>query len=71
MPAYADLFEDDKLFNKSIAMPIALGFPSVEQQDVDLAARIAVHGPPSMTRATRPRNTSACDGYKSRSATAL
>jgi len=28
MPGYADLFEDDKLFNKSIAMPIAKHFSS-------------------------------------------
>jgi transposase len=28
MPGFADLFEDDKLFHKSIALPIALGFPS-------------------------------------------
>jgi transposase len=31
MPGFADLFEDDKLFNKSIAMPIALGFPTSEK----------------------------------------
>ena len=30
MPGFADLFEDDKLFHKSIAMPIALGFSSAE-----------------------------------------
>lgn len=28
MPGFADLFEDDHLFRKSIAMPIALRFPS-------------------------------------------
>lgn len=28
MPGFADLFEDDKLFHKSIALPIALNFPS-------------------------------------------
>jgi Transposase IS116/IS110/IS902 family len=31
MSGYADLFEDDKLFNRSIAIPIALGFPSAER----------------------------------------
>jgi transposase len=31
MPGFADLFEDDKLFNKSIAMPIALGFSSADK----------------------------------------
>jgi transposase len=30
MPGFADLFEDDKLFHKSIAMPIALQFASAE-----------------------------------------
>ena len=30
MPGFADLFEDDKLFHKSIAMPIALKFCSAE-----------------------------------------
>jgi len=30
MPGFADLFEDDKLFHKSIAMPIALKFSSAE-----------------------------------------
>lgn len=30
MPGYADLWEDDKLFNKSIAMPIATHFSSAE-----------------------------------------
>lgn len=28
MPDYADLFEDDRLFNRSIAMPIAKHFSS-------------------------------------------
>lgn len=28
MPGYADLWEDDKLFHKSIALPVALEFPS-------------------------------------------
>ena len=28
MPGYADLWEDDKLYHRSIAMPIALAFPS-------------------------------------------
>jgi transposase len=28
MPGYADLFVDDKLFNRSIALPVALQFPS-------------------------------------------
>jgi len=28
MPGYADLWEDDKLYHKSIAIPIALAFPS-------------------------------------------
>jgi transposase len=31
MPGYADLWEDDKLYHKSIAMPIALAFPSAKQ----------------------------------------
>ena len=31
MPGFADLFEDDKLFNKSIAMPVALEFSSSEK----------------------------------------
>ena len=30
MPGFADLFEDDKLFRKSIALPIALKFSSAE-----------------------------------------
>lgn len=30
MPGFADLFEDDKLFHKSIALPIALQFTSAE-----------------------------------------
>jgi transposase len=30
MPGFADLFEDDKLFHKSIALPIALGFSSAD-----------------------------------------
>jgi transposase len=30
MPGFGDLFEDDKLFHKSIALPIALQFPSAE-----------------------------------------
>ena len=30
MPGFADLFEDDKLFHKSIALPIALEFASAE-----------------------------------------
>ncbi|MEX0643467.1 MAG: transposase [Pirellulales bacterium] len=30
LPGFADLFEDDKLFHKSIAMPIALNFTSAE-----------------------------------------
>lgn len=28
MPGFADLFDDDKLFRKSIALPVALSFPS-------------------------------------------
>jgi transposase len=31
MPGYADLFDDDKLYYKSIAMPVALQFPSAER----------------------------------------
>ena len=31
MPGYADLWEDDKLYHRSVAMPIALAFPSAEQ----------------------------------------
>jgi transposase len=30
MPGYADLFDDDKLYYKSIAMPVALQYPSAE-----------------------------------------
>jgi transposase len=30
MPGFADLFEDDKLFHKSVALPIALEFSSAE-----------------------------------------
>jgi transposase len=30
MPGFADLFQDDKLFHKSIALPVALEFPSAE-----------------------------------------
>jgi len=30
MPGFADLFEDDHLFHRSIALPIALQFPSAE-----------------------------------------
>ncbi|VAW72678.1 hypothetical protein MNBD_GAMMA15-1138, partial [hydrothermal vent metagenome] len=30
MPGYADLFEDDKLFNRSIAMPVAKKFSSAD-----------------------------------------
>jgi transposase len=30
MPGFADLFEDDKLYRKSIALPVALQFPSAE-----------------------------------------
>ena len=30
MPGFADLFEDDKLFHKSIALPVAVGFSSAE-----------------------------------------
>ncbi len=30
MPGSADLFEDDKLFNRSVAMPIAMKFSSAQ-----------------------------------------
>lgn len=30
MPGFADLFEDDKLFNRSVAMPIAMKFSSAQ-----------------------------------------
>lgn len=30
MPGFADLFDDDKLFHKSIALPVALEFPSAD-----------------------------------------
>ena len=30
MPGFADLFDDDKLFRKSIALPVALQFPSAD-----------------------------------------
>jgi transposase len=43
MPGYADLFEDDKLFNKSIALPIALGFPSAEQIRLAGVEKIAAY----------------------------
>ena len=45
MPGFADLFEDDKLFHKSIALPIALSFSSaaeIRQAGVaGLATRLA------------------------------
>lgn len=31
MPGYADLWEDDKLYHKSVALPIALKFPLAER----------------------------------------
>jgi transposase len=42
MPGFADLFEDDKLFRKSIAMPVALALPSaaaIREAGVDGIAR--------------------------------
>ena len=43
MPGFADLFEDDKLFNKSIAMPIALGFSSSEKIQQAGVDNISIH----------------------------
>ena len=43
MPGFADLFEDDKLFHKSIALPIALQFTSAEAIRHAGVAGIASH----------------------------
>ena len=43
MPGFADLFEDDKLFYKSIAMPVALQFSSAEAIRRAGVAGIAKH----------------------------
>lgn len=47
MPGYADLFDDDKLFNRSIAMPIAMpiamGFSSAERIKLAGVDGIATH----------------------------
>ncbi len=43
MPGYADLWEDDKLFNKSIALPIAKQFTSAEAIKKATQAAMAKH----------------------------
>ena len=43
MPGYADLFEDDKLFHKSIGLPIALEYPSADAIRRAGVAGIASH----------------------------
>jgi transposase len=43
MPGFADLFEDDKLFHDSIAMPVALGFASAEEIRKAGVAGVAAH----------------------------
>ena len=43
MPGYADLWEDDKLYSKSVAMPIALQFPSAKQIDQAGIDGLAAH----------------------------
>ena len=50
MPGFADLFEEDKLFRKSIALPIGLEFSSA-----DAIHRAAVHGIASHLRKTKVR----------------
>ncbi|MEO9590992.1 IS110 family transposase [Rhodopirellula bahusiensis] len=49
MPGYADLWEDDKLYHRSIAMPIALAFPS--------AASIQKAGAEGLARHLREQKT--------------
>jgi transposase len=39
MPGFADLFDEDRLFSKSIALPVALEFPSA-----DAVRRAGMHG---------------------------
>lgn len=43
MPGYAELWEDDKLYHKSVALPIALQFPSAEQIDQAGVDGLAAH----------------------------
>lgn len=43
MPGFADLFEDDKLFHDSIAMPVALGFASAQAIGKAGIAGVAAH----------------------------
>lgn len=50
MPGFADLFEDDKLFHKSIALPIAVQFTSAEA-----IRRAAVDGIAGHLRQTKVR----------------
>jgi hypothetical protein len=50
MPGFADLFDDDKLFHKSIALPIALEFPSA-----DAIRQAGVQGIERHLRASRVR----------------
>jgi transposase len=50
MPGFADLFEDDKLFHKSIALPIALKFSSAEA-----IRQAGVHGIASHLNKTKVR----------------
>ena len=50
MPGFADLFEDDKLFHKSIALPIALKFSSA-----DAVRRAGIEGITSYLNQTKVR----------------
>lgn len=43
MPGYADLWEDDKLYHKSVAMPIALAFPSSKRIEQAGTEGMATH----------------------------
>jgi transposase len=43
MPGYADLWEDDKLYHKSVALPIAIAFPSAELIQKAGTEGLAVH----------------------------
>ncbi len=43
MPGYADLWEDDKLYHRSIAMPIALAFPSIQAIEKAGVSGMAAH----------------------------
>jgi len=50
MPGFADLFEDDKLYRKSIALPVALQFASA-----DAIRRAGVDGIASHLKETNVR----------------